>query len=94
MKTNRGLAIQQGHRKRHPERVLHQFKQQTADTEHAESLFEQALMQEDDRVNIDDKFKVQGEMSLLSTQIGVTDVAQKNYDKTKNKLANAFLVGV
>lgn len=92
--ANRRFSIQQGVRRRHPNRVLHDFVVQAGSTSHAESVWEQALAEENERQNIGKIYKVQGEVSLLATQMGITQTAENNHRNSQPKLSRQHLVGV
>lgn len=92
--ANRRFSIQQGVRRRHPNRVLHDFAVQAGSTSHAETVWEQALAEENERQNIGKIYKVQGDVSLLTTQMGITQTAQNNFRSSQPKLSRQHLVGV
>lgn len=84
-KRYRKLNISHGHRYRHPDRVLHQYATINKDTEHAESVFEQALIGEDERTNLPSTYKPKGH-TMVANQLGVSQIAEKNFASKKKKL--------
>jgi len=81
----RKLNIQQGHRYRHPDRVLNRYAAINKDTEHAESVWEQALVQEDTKTKLPQTYKPSG-YGMVGNQLGLDEVALKNFKTKKNKL--------
>ena len=93
-RKNTGLAIKQGVRRRHPDHVLHQFQTISSQTEKAESVWEKALVNEDERVHLDKEYRWNPDTSLMSNQMGVVKTALDNYAKSKYKLEQTHIVGV
>jgi hypothetical protein len=85
------MNIQQGHRRRHPLRVLNQHKAMTQTTEDAQSVWEQALTQDDQRTHLPEIYR-SDQMKLMSTQIGLQELADKSYKDRKNKMAKLSTV--
>lgn len=81
------LNIVQGRHYRHPQRVLHNFGTINKDTEHAESVWEQAMQQEEGRTDLPLTYKPSGH-SMVANQLGVTELADKNFASKKNKLSH------
>ena len=52
------FAIKQGKRRRHPDRVLSQYAQIVKETTNADSVWEKALMHEQERVEVPEEYKV------------------------------------
>lgn len=87
------FSIQQGVRRRHPERVLSQYAGISKETSNAESVWEKALMHEQARVEIPEEFKAQdAEMGV--NQMGLVTTALDNYTRSKGKFARQFISGV
>jgi hypothetical protein len=57
------------------------------------SAWEEALMQETERQELDDVYRPK-DMGMLAGDFGLTRVAEKNYKKIKPKLALTTFVGV
>lgn len=91
---NRGFNIRQGHRRRHPLRVLHQHQGIVSSSESARSVWEQAMQQDDERTKLPEIFKIDA-MKMMSTQVGLEAVAADNFKKKKNKMNRlSTMVGV
>ena len=91
---NRGFNIRQGHRRRHPLRVLHQHQGMLSSSESARSVWEQAMQQDDERTKLPEIFKIDA-MKMMSTQVGLEAVAADNFKKKKNKMNRlSTMVGV
>lgn len=82
---NRGFNIQQGHRRRHPLRVLHQHQGIVSSSESAQSVWEQAMQQDDERTKLPEIYKIDA-MKMMSTQVGLEAVAADNFKKKKSKM--------
>jgi len=86
--------IQQGHRRRHPQRVLNQHAGISTSTEHAESVWEQALLHDHERTNIPEEYKPEGH-DQMATQLGLYEISNKNFNAAKNKMQSiSTVVGV
>ena len=91
---NRGFNIRQGHRWRHPLRVLHQHQGIVSSSENARSVWEQAMQQDDERTKLPEIYKIDA-MKVMSTQVGLEAVAADNFKKKKNKMNRlSTMVGV
>lgn len=90
----RALAINQGWRRRHPTRVLNQFKGVVSTTSDASSKWEEALIHDTKRVELPQEFQPQGTMDGMTNQLGIVTAAFENYKASKNKLQRLHLVGV
>lgn len=93
-RSERAFQIRQGFRRRHPDSVLNQFKTVVGTTSDASSMFEQSLIYETERAEMPTEFRPKSDVLGLTTQLGVTATAEKNYSNAKNKLDRMFLVGV
>jgi hypothetical protein len=93
-RQNAQFHIKQGLRRRHPDRVLHQFKGVSNTTSKASHLFEQALLHENDRTELPQEFRPTNDSMGLTNQMGLVTTAMDNYKKSKQKLERMFLVGV
>ena len=94
LKRQRGFGIQQGIRRRHPQNTLSRFEVITGGTEKAESLWEKAFDDEEDRAKVDTQYTWNGSTSLMTNQMGVVKAALDNYTKSKGKLERVTIVGV
>lgn len=91
---NRRMNIVQGHRRRHPLRVLHQHQAIVATGEDAKSVWEQALQQDDERTKMPQVYKMDA-MKIMSTQVGLQEVAEKSWKKRKHRMnALSTVIGV
>jgi hypothetical protein len=87
----RKMSIQVGRRIRAPDRVLSRYAGVYGGTEKAESVYEAAIVEEDERVRIPETAK---KYTLGSNQLGIVETARKNMDIHKLKLEGMFIVGV
>jgi len=90
---NRAFQIKQGVRRRHPERVLSQFKAIVEETSNANSAWEKALMHEQERVEIPEEYKVSGG-DMMTQQTGLVTTALDNFMKSKSKFERMHAAGV
>ena len=88
--------IRQGIHRRHPRTVLNQYQGVQSTTENAESVWEQALMQEQKRQGLDKIFASDGggDVDMMVNQMGLVQTALKNYENSKYKLERSHMVGV
>jgi len=86
--------IQQGTRMRHPERVLHQYKGVTATTDNVNSVYEKALMHDQERVSIPSEYKMSGADGMIAGQLGLVTTALDNFKKSKEKLRRVHMVSM
>jgi hypothetical protein len=93
-RQNKMLQIQQGFRRRHPNRVLNQYQGIMKTTSSASSLWEKALLYETKRVDMPKDFRPQGDSDGMVNQMGVVSTALDNYKASKNKFERMHLVGV
>jgi len=77
--------VQMGHRRRHPLRVLQQHQAITSTTENAQSVWEQALLQDENRTKLPEVYHNEGYRSMAS-QIGLDDIANKAFQRKTNKM--------
>jgi len=92
-KGYRMFNITQGKRRRHPDRVLSQYNAIRQTTENAESIFEKALLHEDESYGLDAVYKPSGH-NMIADQLGVVTTALDNYVKSKQRFARSMPVGV
>jgi hypothetical protein len=85
------MAIKVGKRIRTPEHVLSRYAGVYEGTQKAESVYEAAIVEEDERVRIPETAK---KFELGSNQLGIVETARKNMDTHKLKLEHMFVVGV
>jgi hypothetical protein len=89
---NKIFQIKQGRRRRHPDRVLAQFKQIVDQTENASSAWEKALMHEQQRVEVPQEYKA-GDSGMVANQVGLVTTALDNFMKSKSKFERVAPVG-
>ena len=82
----RELFIKQGTRMRHPDKVLHQFKNIVGDQgAGTKSKFLQAFKQETERTEVPGMYTFRpGNEGMTVTQLGVAKAAHQNYTKASN----------
>lgn len=90
----RAFQIQQGWRRRHPNRVLNQFKGVMDTTSSASSKWEESLIHDTKRVELPQEFQPKEGMDGMTNQLGIVTAAFENYKASKNKLQRLHLVGV
>jgi hypothetical protein len=90
--ANRIFQIKQGRRRRHPDRVLAQFKQIVDQTENASSAWEKALMHEQQRTEVPTDYKAK-DSGMVANQVGLVTTALDNFMKSKNKFERVAPVG-
>ena len=93
-RRNLGFSIRQGVRRRHPNKVLNQYATVAKETKNANSVWEKALMDENERATLDKEYEWHGDGRLMANQMGVVKLALDNYEKSKYKLERAHIVGV
>jgi len=93
-RQGRAFQIQQGWRRRHPTRVLNQFKGVMSTTSSAGSKWEEALVHNTTKVELPKEFQPKDGMDGMTNQLGVVTAAFENYKASKNKLQRLHLVGV
>lgn len=91
--------IKQGHRRRHPNRVLHQFSGISETTSSATTQWEEAMLYETKRTELPKEYTPKGDTEGLTNQLGIANVSTKNFKDVhkKNrlgKLQRMHLVGV
>ena len=86
---NSMFSIKQGVRRRHPNRVLHQFQQVALETSNAETSWEKALMHEQTRTTIPEEYKAK-DSDMLVNQMGLVTTALDNFKKSKEKLVREY----
>lgn len=91
---NRAFNMRQGHRRRHPLRVLHQHQGVVSSSEDAKSVWEQAIQQDDQRTKLPEVYKIDA-MKMISTQVGLEEVAEDAWKKRKPRMNRlSTVVGV
>jgi hypothetical protein len=88
------FRIKQGIRKRHPDRVLHQFNGVKNTTSTASTLWEQALIHDTKRTELPQDFRPKGDIDMMTNQMGIVTTALDNYKSSRGKLERMHLVGV
>lgn len=89
----RTFNIRQGNRRRHPTRVLNQYYAVNKDTENAQSIFEKALIHEDEGSKLDKVYKPKAH-DMIADQMGIVTTALDNYVKSKKRFVRSMPVGV
>lgn len=92
-RRNHLFNIQQGHRRRHPQRVLERYNAINDTTESAETTWEKALMHEDNRIDLPEVYKP-SDHEMVANQMGLVSAALDNYAKSKGKFTRSQVVGV
>jgi len=88
------LQIQQGWRRRHPNRVLHQFDGVSQQQSKAKTLFEQALLHETKRSSLPKEYRPNDDADGMANQMGLVTTALDNYKGSKEKLSRMYLSSV
>jgi hypothetical protein len=91
---NKHFLTKQGLRRRHPVRTLNQYAGVHKTTSGATQNWEQAMLYENERVEMPKDFNVDGMDAGMTNQMGVATIALDNYKKSKEKLLRMHLVGV
>lgn len=89
---NRVFQIKQGKRRRHPDTVLAQFATIKKETTNANSVWEQALLHEQARIEVPAEYKASAD-GMVANQMGLATTALENYTKSKGKLERIVGVG-
>ena len=74
--------------------MLNQFSAIKHGTTQAQTKWEKSLLDEDERVKLDDEYKWTPDTSLMTNQMGVVRTALENFTKSKGKLKNTHIIGV
>ena len=90
--ANKIFQIKQGRRRRHPDRILAQFKTIVDQTENASSAWEKALMHEQQRTEVPMEYKAK-DSGMVANQVGLVTTALDNFMKSKNKFERVAPVG-
>ncbi len=93
-RDNRMLAISQGFRQRHPNRVLNQFDGVMSTTSAAAMTWEQALIHDTKRVEMPKEFRPSKDTDGMVNQVGVVTTALDNFKASKGKFSRMHLVNV
>lgn len=88
------FAIRQGIRRRHPDSVLHQFALMAEQTDPGRSSWEQAMVEENERIDMDQVYRDHNETEQTVTQLGLVQTALANYKKSTEKLSSLHASGV
>lgn len=91
--TTRTFHITQGRRRRHPDRVLHQYAGVAGTTDHAHTAWERALLESDKRVEIEEAYIPEGDMDSIASQLGTVQAAAANFKVSNFKLSNIDVLG-
>lgn len=85
--------IVQGRRRRHPKRVLQQHKAIDEQTENAESVWEKALLHDQERIGLSEEYKPK-DHELVANQMGLVQTALTNFGRSKGRFTKTNIVGV
>jgi len=91
---NRHFQMKQGLRRKHPERVLHQFHGIAKTQSNAKEQWQKAMLHETKRAEMPHDFVVKDQDLGMTNQMGVATISAKNYKDSKEKLMRMHLVGV
>jgi hypothetical protein len=82
----------QGLRRRHPDQVLSNYATiaQTNDSPH--TTWEKAIAEENELTMMPKVYQTQGQLSAV--QLGLVQTAEKNYQKSKNKLSTMYMASI
>jgi hypothetical protein len=95
LKQSHAFGIKQGIRRRHPKETLSRFQAITGQTEKAESLWEKAFQEEEERPQLDKQYKWNNkDTSLMTNQMGVVTAALDSFKRSRGKLERTTIVGV
>ena len=86
-------AIQQGMKRRHPNRVLSQYDGIVNTTTEAGDLYTKSLVYETKKTEMPKDFRPKGDSDFMANQMGVVATAFTNYKASKKKLERMFTVG-
>lgn len=89
---NLQFGIQQGRRRRHPDRLLSQFQTIKEETQSVDSAWERALLHEQARTEIPTEYKAK-ESGMVANQVGVVSTALDNFKRSKGKFRRVSGVG-
>jgi len=90
---NRMFSIKMGLRQRHPKRVLHDYETISSTTTNADKAWEQMFMEGQERQSLDRIYTVGG-LDMMSAQLGLNALAEKNFRGRKPKLSLSTMVGM
>ena len=89
------LSIKQGVRRRHPEHVLHQYREETGQNNvKAFDQWTQGMQQDNDRVPLDRVYTGDKDDRFWANQMGLVTTALENYTNSEFKLERMHPVGV
>ena len=89
------LAIKQGKRQRHPDYVLHQFREDSGQADpKAFDQWTKGMQEDNERVPLDKVYTAGKDERFWSNQMGLVTTALENYTKSKYKLERMHPVGV
>ena len=91
--ATRQFQIRQGIRRKHPLKVLSNFSTITNQTSNAESLWEKALMEDQERVEIPTEYKAT-DAHMMVNQMGLAKTALDNFTKSKGKFNRQYISGI
>jgi hypothetical protein len=94
LRSNRMFAISQGYRRRHPASVLQQYSVVVGSTDSGQSSWEEAMVHENERVEMDPVYTDLNESQQVVTQVGLVQTALRNFRKSKQKLSSLHANGV
>lgn len=86
------FEVMQGVRRRHPTSVLSNYATVTESNTNPHTTWEKALEEENELAVLPKVYQAQGQLSAV--QLGLVQTAEKNFEKSKNKLHTMYVVGV
>jgi hypothetical protein len=89
------FGIKQGLRRRHPEHVLHQYREETGQNNvKAFDQWTQGMQENNERTPVDGVYRAEKDDRFWSNQMGLVTTALENYTNSKFKLERMHPVGV
>lgn len=89
---SRGLEAKQGIRRRHPDTVLSNYAAVTETNNNPHTTWEKSLEEENELSTLPKVYQTQGQLSAV--QLGLVQLAEKNWLSSKQKLNTMYVVGV
>lgn len=91
-RESRTFEAVQGIRRRHPDTVLSNYAAVTETNTNPHTTWEKSLEEENEMSNLPKVYQTQGQLSAV--QLGLVQLAEKNWMKSKQKLNTMYVVGV
>lgn len=87
------MAIKQGFRRRHPARLLSNYASQLFNGPNPRTKHEDAIRRSEDLTQVPEYYKRAGD-DRVANQLGLVEVADKNYKKSRKRIEISTPVGV